>query len=225
MCSQREENQFQHSTEEKNLLVGSVGVDAAAVNARVAQALVDVDGAGGAGKARSAGALVRVGQRRALGAVLARVQGAVVDRLALVAAEAGRTGARVVVERVQDAGAAVLARRRVARVRHGDLAQRRREAERARAREAGHGVGRHLDGAGAAVLAARARPRVTGIGKLAVFSYVLRWATVNQIKETNVKSSFRPPSMPLHCAESCVHALNLTLVTLTFLFQILVSLG
>ena len=74
-------------------------VDAAAVDARAPLALVDVDGARGTSEARRARAPVRLGQRDALSAVLARVQSAVVDGLALGAAKARRASTRVVVKR------------------------------------------------------------------------------------------------------------------------------
>ena len=66
---------------------------------------------------------------------------AVVDEFALGSAESGRAGASVVVQRAQHASAAVLARVGVARVRHEDLAQRSRIAQRTRTGETGHGVG------------------------------------------------------------------------------------
>ena len=124
------------------LLVRSVSVDAGSVHAGLGAALVDVPVAVDAVESRCARALVSANERRALGAVLARRQSAVIERLALVSAVAAGACARVALERVQQAGALVLARRRVAHVGHRDLAQRRREAQRTRAREAGHGVRR-----------------------------------------------------------------------------------
>lgn len=68
----------------------------------------------------------------ALRTILARMEGAVVDGLALSAAESRRTGTGVVIECAKEAGAAVLARRSVARVRYRDLTEGRGEAEWAR---------------------------------------------------------------------------------------------
>ena len=68
----------------------------------------------------------------ALRTILARMEGAVVDGLALSAAESRRTGTGVVVERAKETGAAVLTRRSVARVRYRDLTEGRGEAKWAR---------------------------------------------------------------------------------------------
>ncbi len=76
----------------------------------------------------------------------------------------------------------MLTGRRIADVGHGDLAQRRREAQRTGAREAGHRVGRHLDGARPAVLATRSRTRVARVGELAVLAHILRRTAVTQKK-------------------------------------------
>lgn len=72
---------------------------------------------------------------------------------------------------VQPTRAAVLARLRVARVRYGYLAQRRRKSQRTLARETGLRVRRQLsDGASPSVLAPRHRARVTRVLPLAVGS-------------------------------------------------------
>ena len=85
------------------LLVCAVRVDASAVDAGSRGAFVDVALAVGAGESRGARALVRVGQRRAPRPVATRRQGAVVDRLALVAPVTVDTGAAVDVQRLQKA--------------------------------------------------------------------------------------------------------------------------
>ena len=157
-------------------------VDTSSVDAGILLALVDVDGAIVSGESGRAGALVRVRQGRAGGAVLAGLQGAVVDRLAARAAESVLARTRVVIQRPQDAHSAVLTGRRVANVGHGDLAQRRREAQRTGAREAGHRVGRHFDGARSAVLATRSRTRVARIGELAILAHILRRTAATQTK-------------------------------------------
>lgn len=74
--------------------------------------------------------------------------------------------ARVLVQRLEGARTAVLARLCVARILHGNLAQRRRVANRTGAVEAGSSVF-VLDVAGAVVLAARSGAGVAGIGVLA----------------------------------------------------------
>lgn len=66
----------------------------------------------------------------------------------------------------------MLARRLIADVGDGDLAQGGGEAERARTRERRHGIGGHLDGATTAILTARAGPCMTRIGPLAVLAHV-----------------------------------------------------
>jgi len=63
-------------------LVRSVRVDTSSVDAGILLALVDIDGAIVSGESGRARALVRVRQGRASGSVLARLQGAVIDRLA-----------------------------------------------------------------------------------------------------------------------------------------------
>ena len=78
-----------------------MGVDASAVYARVGCALVNVALAVGAAEAGSAGALVRVDQRRTAGSVAARRQGAVVHRLAVGAAVTVHACATVHVQRLQ----------------------------------------------------------------------------------------------------------------------------
>ncbi len=57
-------------------------VDTSSVDAGILLALVDIDGAIVSGESGRARALVRVRQGRASGSVLARLQGAVIDRLA-----------------------------------------------------------------------------------------------------------------------------------------------
>lgn len=113
----------------------------------------------------------------ALCTILARMEGAVVDGLALGAAESRWTGTRVVVERAKEAGSAVLARRSVARVRYRDLTEGRREAKWARTREARHRVRQHLHSARAAILASWSRSSDARIGELTVLAHILRWTT------------------------------------------------
>lgn len=146
-------------------------------------ALVHVDGALRARVAGRARALERVGERGAV-PVLARVGRAVVDELAARPPKAAGAGARVAVEGAQVAGAAVEAGRRVARVRHGDLAQRGREAEGAGAREARLRVRHDLHRARTAVLAARPRAGVARVLVLAVFADELRRTAATR-KNTN----------------------------------------
>lgn len=77
-----------------------------------------------------------------------------------------RARARVLVQRLQGARAAILARLCVARILDGNLAKRGGEANRAGAVEAGRPV-LVQDGARAVVLAARPGAGVAGIGVLA----------------------------------------------------------
>lgn len=103
--------------------VGSGSVDTASVDARASSTLVDVLGTGSTRKSRSTCAAIRIGQRLALGAVLTRMQSAVINSLALGTTESRWTGARVVVERAKDTGAAVLTRCNVTCIRHRNLTE------------------------------------------------------------------------------------------------------
>lgn len=153
-----------------------MSVDTTAVDARVSFTLVNVHSAGFIGESRGASATMAIGQRRALGSVFARMSGAIIDGFAFGSAESGRAGARVIVQRAEDASSAMLARPSITSVRHGNFAQRSRITQWARTREAGHGVARHFNGTSAAILASGSGSCMARVGKLAVLAYVLRWA-------------------------------------------------
>lgn len=92
---------------------------------------------------------------------------------ALISSKARRTRARVTVQTFQRASATVHARAGVARVGHGDLAQRGRVADRARTLEAGRGVGRGSDVTCAAILTARPGACVARVEMLTVLAHEL----------------------------------------------------
>lgn len=91
--------------------------------------------------------------------------------MAVITCKSGGAVTSVFLDVVQPTRAAVLARLRVARVRYGNLAQRRGKSQRTLARETGLRMRRELsDGARTSVLAPRNRARVTRILPLAVRS-------------------------------------------------------
>jgi len=111
--------------------------------------------------------------------------------------KSGRAVAPVLLDVVQPTRAAVLARLRVARVRYGYLAQRRRESQRTLARETGLRVRRQLgDRASAAVLAPRYRARVTRVLPLAVGSDEQSGTAGNEIATLVTRGLFRPVPPP-----------------------------
>lgn len=134
-------------------------------------ALVHICGAGSAGKARWAGTGVGVPWGVTGGTIAARLGGAVVHLLALVAPEARGALTTVSVEGKELAGGAVHAGVGVAGVGHSDLAQRRLVTHRAAAVELGT---RHREDhvASAAVLAARARAVTTRVQVLTIFTHI-----------------------------------------------------
>lgn len=156
--------------------VGSMGVEAFSFLARRIEALVDVVGAGGAGKPGGARALIPVIQRLAGGAVAAWLRRAEILPFTMTPGESGGAGAVVGVEGAEGAGAAVLAGLGVARVLDGDLAEGGREPDRARAEEARARLRRGPHVARPAVLAPRARTRVARVQVLTVLPHVHRRA-------------------------------------------------
>lgn len=152
--------------------VGAVCVVALPAHTGVAVALHYVIATRAPREARRTRALEGVPQGSALASVATRLRRAVVLHLAMRPGVSLGTGARVSLETLQRAGAAVHARVGIARVGHGYLAQRRHESDGAGAGEGGRGGGRDLDVARAAILAARLGTRVARVQVLAVLAHV-----------------------------------------------------